>query len=55
LDIKELFQPGADVMETIDTLTETLDYTTNKTLSESELKGDCTSCWGGTCASGITG
>jgi|GEM_PF-1277295 len=55
MDVNEIFKPSAETEEAMNALLETLENTCETTTDDDFRKEDCTGCWGGTCANGITG
>ncbi len=55
MELKEFFKPNDEVLEKMDLLMQTFKTDDAVTQDADLQKEDCTGCWGGTCANGITG
>ena len=54
MELKEVFKPSEEVLEKMNALMDSLNTVENDQDIDLQ-KEDCTGCWGGTCANGITG
>lgn len=55
MEVKDIFQPSENVMKSLDSLFTNLNSEHGEANREANRITDCTGCWGGSCASGITG
>lgn len=56
MNVKDIFTPDEAVITELDVLQASIQDPEDTTMLDySNNRGDCTGCWGGTCASGITG
>lgn len=55
MELKDFFKPNEEVLEKMNQLLDSLQGDDAGSQDADLRKEDCTGCWGGTCANGITG
>lgn len=55
MELKDFFKPNEEVLEKMNQLLDSLQGDDTGSQDADLRKEDCTGCWGGTCANGITG